>query len=154
MDEVFETIDGTLLTATLGVVTVLLVLIYRSPFLWLVPLAVAGAATVLAMAAAYGTHELFGITITGQSGGIMTVLVLGAGTDYALLLVSATARNCAATSGRTTPCGPPCAAAVPPCSPPPARSPPDCCACSPPTSTAAAAWAPSAWSGCSPRWSR
>ncbi|MFI9335357.1 MMPL family transporter [Streptomyces althioticus] len=88
MDEVFETIDGTLLTATLGVVTVLLVLIYRSPFLWLVPLAVAGAATVLAMAAAYGTHELFGITITGQSGGIMTVLVLGAGTDYALLLVS------------------------------------------------------------------
>ncbi|MGX1157070.1 MMPL family transporter [Streptomyces albogriseolus] len=88
MDEVFETIDGTLLTATLGVVTALLVLIYRSPFLWLVPLAVAGAATVLAMAAAYGTHELFGITITGQSGGIMTVLVLGAGTDYALLLVS------------------------------------------------------------------
>ncbi len=88
MDEVFETIDGTLLTATLGVVTVLLVLIYRSPFLWLVPLAVAGAATLLAMAAAYGTHELFGITITGQSGGIMTVLVLGAGTDYALLLVS------------------------------------------------------------------
>ncbi|MFI1957092.1 MMPL family transporter [Streptomyces althioticus] len=88
MDEVFETIDGTLLTATLGVVTVLLVLIYRSPFLWLVPLAVAGAATVLAMAAAYGAHELFGITITGQSGGIMTVLVLGAGTDYALLLVS------------------------------------------------------------------
>ncbi|WP_241563210.1 MMPL family transporter, partial [Streptomyces sp. E1N211] len=88
MDEVFETIDSTLLTATLGVVTVLLVLIYRSPFLWLVPLAVAGAATLLAMAAAYGTHELFGITITGQSGGIMTVLVLGAGTDYALLLVS------------------------------------------------------------------
>ncbi|MGA5078496.1 MMPL family transporter [Streptomyces griseoincarnatus] len=88
MDEVFETIDGTLLTATLGVVTVLLVLIYRSPFLWLVPLAVAGAATLLAMAAAYGTHALFGITITGQSGGIMTVLVLGAGTDYALLLVS------------------------------------------------------------------
>ncbi|CAL9436267.1 Apo-petrobactin exporter [Streptomyces sp. enrichment culture] len=88
MDAVFETIDGTLLTATLGVVTVLLVLIYRSPFLWLVPLAVAGAAAVLAMAAAYGAHELFGITITGQSGGIMTVLVLGAGTDYALLLVS------------------------------------------------------------------
>ncbi|MEV5459258.1 MMPL family transporter [Streptomyces cellulosae] len=88
MDAVFDTIDGTLLTATLGVVTVLLVLIYRSPFLWLVPLAVAGAATVLAMAAGYGAHELFGITITGQSGGIMTVLVLGAGTDYALLLVS------------------------------------------------------------------
>ncbi|MFF1272935.1 MMPL family transporter [Streptomyces marokkonensis] len=88
MGKVFETIDGTLLLATLGVVTVLLVLIYRSPFLWLVPLAVAGVAAAVAMAAGYGLHELFDVTITGQSGGIMTVLVLGAGTDYALLLVS------------------------------------------------------------------
>ncbi|MFH9040278.1 MMPL family transporter [Streptomyces sp. NPDC017966] len=88
MGKVFETIDGTLLLATLGVVTVLLVLIYCSPFLWLVPLAVAGVAAALAMAAGYGMHELFDVTITGQSGGIMTVLVLGAGTDYALLLVS------------------------------------------------------------------
>ncbi|GAA3497987.1 MMPL family transporter [Streptomyces prasinosporus] len=88
MGKVFETIDGTLLLATLGVVTVLLVLIYRSPFLWLVPLAVAGAATALAMAVGYGLHELLDVTVTGQSGGIMTVLVLGAGTDYALLLVS------------------------------------------------------------------
>lgn len=86
MGKVFETIDGTLLMATLGVVTVLL--IYRSPFLWLVPLAVAGVAAAVAMAAGYGLHELFDVTITGQSGGIMTVLVLGAGTDYALLLVS------------------------------------------------------------------
>ncbi|MEU7471669.1 MMPL family transporter [Streptomyces sp. NPDC044984] len=88
MGKVFETIDGTLLLATLGVVTVLLVLIYRSPFLWLVPLAVAGVAAALAMAAGYGMHELLDVTVTGQSGGIMTVLVLGAGTDYALLLVS------------------------------------------------------------------
>ncbi|MBC7272619.1 MAG: MMPL family transporter [Streptomyces sp.] len=88
MGKVFETIDGTLLLATLGVVTVLLIVIYRSPFLWLVPLAVAGAAASLSMAAAYGMHELLDVTITGQSGGIMTVLVLGAGTDYALLLIS------------------------------------------------------------------
>lgn len=88
MGKVFETIDGTLLLATLAVVTVLLILIYRSPFLWLVPLAVAGAAAALSMAGAYGLHELFGVTITGQSGGVMTVLVLGAGTDYALLLIS------------------------------------------------------------------
>ncbi|MFD7767077.1 MMPL family transporter [Streptomyces sp. NPDC059787] len=88
MGEVFESIDGTLLFATLGVVTVLLVLIYRSPFLWLVPLTVAGVAAGVAMAAGYGLHELFDVTVTGQSGGIMTVLVLGAGTDYALLLVS------------------------------------------------------------------
>ncbi|MFI8302844.1 MMPL family transporter [Streptomyces sp. NPDC085927] len=86
--KVYETVDGTLLYATLGVVTVLLVLIYRSPFLWLVPLTVAGAAAGLAMAAGYGLHKLFDVTVTGQSGGIMTVLVLGAGTDYALLLVS------------------------------------------------------------------
>ncbi|MFJ9536685.1 MMPL family transporter [Streptomyces sp. NPDC101225] len=88
MSKVFGSIDGTLLYATLGVVTALLILIYRSPFLWLVPLACAGVAAGMAMAAAYGLHEGFGITITGQSGGVMTVLVLGAGTDYALLLIS------------------------------------------------------------------
>lgn len=88
MSKVFGTIDGTLLYATLGVVTALLILIYRSPFLWLVPLATAGVAAGMAMAAAYGLHEAFDVTITGQSGGVMTVLVLGAGTDYALLLIS------------------------------------------------------------------
>ncbi|GGT52017.1 MMPL family transporter [Streptomyces coeruleorubidus] len=88
MGKVFETIDGTLLLATLAVVTVLLILIYRSPFLWLVPLAVAGVAATTAMAAGYGLHELFDVTVTGQSGGVMTVLVLGAGTDYALLLIA------------------------------------------------------------------
>lgn len=88
MGKVFGSIDGTLLYATLGVVTVLLVLIYRSPFLWLVPLATAGVAAGLAMAAGYALHEAFGVTVTGQSGGVMTVLVLGAGTDYALLLIS------------------------------------------------------------------
>ncbi|OUD00269.1 MMPL family transporter [Streptomyces swartbergensis] len=88
MGKVFETIDGTLLLATLAVVTVLLILIYRSPFLWLVPLAVAGVAAATAMAAGYGLHELFDVTVTGQSGGVMTVLVLGAGTDYALLLIA------------------------------------------------------------------
>ena len=63
----------------------------------------------------------------------------------------ATGRNCGASSGRTTPCGSPCAAAGPPCSPPPAPSPPDCCACSPPTSTAAGAWARWAPSECCAR---
>lgn len=88
MNKVFGTLDATLLLATLGVVTVLLILIYRSPFLWLVPLAVAGVAAATAMAAGYGLHELFDVTVTGQSGGVMTVLVLGAGTDYALLLIA------------------------------------------------------------------
>ncbi|MEU6181720.1 MMPL family transporter [Streptomyces coeruleorubidus] len=88
MNKVFGALDATLLLATLGVVTVLLILIYRSPFLWLVPLAVAGVAATTAMAAGYGLHELFDVTVTGQSGGVMTVLVLGAGTDYALLLIA------------------------------------------------------------------
>lgn len=138
--EVYSSLDGPLLYTTVGVVAILLILIYRSPLLWLVPLAVAGVANYLSMGVAYGLNQAFDTSVSGQSSGIMTILVFGAGTDYALLIVSATARNCAGSSGRTTPCAPPCAAAGPPSSPPPARSPRACSACSPPTSTAAGAW--------------
>ncbi|MGV9881002.1 MMPL family transporter [Streptomyces sp. NPDC003006] len=86
--EVYNSLGGPLLYTTAGVVALLLILIYRSPFLWLVPLAVAGIADYFAMAAAYGLHQAFGTSITGQSSGIMTILVFGAGTDYALLLVA------------------------------------------------------------------
>ncbi|WP_018383747.1 MMPL family transporter [Wenjunlia vitaminophila] len=86
--EVFKSLDGPLLYTTVAVVAVLLILIYRSPLLWLVPLLTAGAANFIAMAAAYGLHEWFGTTITGANNGVMTILVFGAGTDYALLLVS------------------------------------------------------------------
>ena len=48
--EVFASIDGTLLMSTAGVVALLLILTYRSPFLWLVPLAVVGVAAGTAMA--------------------------------------------------------------------------------------------------------
>ncbi len=85
---VFHSLDGPLLFTTVGVVAVLLILIYRSPLLWLVPLVTAGAANTLGMAGAYGLHQWFGITVTGQSNGVMTILVFGAGTDYALLLIS------------------------------------------------------------------
>lgn len=88
MEDVFETIDGTLMIATVLVVAVLLVLTYRSPFLWLVPLLVVGAAAVTSRAVVHGLVQGFGLTVTSQSGGIMTVLVFGAGTDYALLLVA------------------------------------------------------------------
>ncbi|MFT2014834.1 MMPL family transporter [Streptomyces sp. 796.1] len=87
-NKVFETVDGTLMFATAGVVAVLLILTYRSPFLWLVPLIVVGAATVTAMAVVYGLSQAFDVTITGMSSAVMTVLVFGAGTDYALLLVA------------------------------------------------------------------
>ncbi|MFI1830632.1 MMPL family transporter [Streptomyces sp. NPDC020412] len=88
MEEVFSTIDGTLTFATVAVVTVLLIITYRSPFLWLVPLLTVGVAALLTRAAVYGLVEGFGLTVTSQSAGVMTVLVFGAGTDYALLLVA------------------------------------------------------------------
>ncbi|MEU5688675.1 MMPL family transporter [Streptomyces venezuelae] len=86
--EVYNSLGGPLLYTTAGVVALLLIVIYRSPFLWLVPLAVAGVADYFAMGVAYGLYEAFGTSVTGQSSGIMTILVFGAGTDYALLLVS------------------------------------------------------------------
>ncbi|GGV33423.1 membrane protein [Streptomyces longisporoflavus] len=86
--KVYDSLGGPLLYTTAGVVALLLILIYRSPFLWLVPLAVAGVADYLAMGVAYGLHEGFGTSVTGQSGGVMTILVFGAGTDYALLIVA------------------------------------------------------------------
>ncbi|MFF7143070.1 MMPL family transporter [Streptomyces nodosus] len=86
--KVFESLDGPLLYTTVAVVAVLLIVIYRSPLLWLVPLIAAGAADFTAMAVAYGLHTWFGTTVTGASSGMMTILVFGAGTDYALLLVS------------------------------------------------------------------
>ncbi|MFI2298880.1 MMPL family transporter [Actinacidiphila glaucinigra] len=88
MKEVYSSLDGPLLYTTVAVVAVLLVLIYRSPLLWLLPLLVAGVADATAMAAVHGLHRAFDITVTGQSQGVMTILVFGAGTDYALLLVS------------------------------------------------------------------
>ncbi|WKX70248.1 MMPL family transporter [Streptomyces sp. XD-27] len=86
--EVFESIDGTLMIATVAVVAVLLIITYRSPFLWLVPLLVVGVAAVTARAVVYALVQGFDLTVTTQSASIMTVLVFGAGTDYALLLVA------------------------------------------------------------------
>ncbi|MER8007291.1 MMPL family transporter [Streptomyces sp. NPDC094149] len=86
--EVYNSLGGPLLYTTAAVVALLLILIYRSPFLWLVPLTVAGLADYLSMGVAYGLNHWFGTSVTGASSGIMTILVFGAGTDYALLLVS------------------------------------------------------------------
>ena len=85
--EVFESIDATLLLAALSLVIFLLIVIYRSPFFFLIPLAAVVFAETLSRSIGYGVSEL-GVTINGQSSSIMSVLVLGAGTDYALLLVS------------------------------------------------------------------
>ncbi|AYG83031.1 Acyltrehalose exporter MmpL10 [Streptomyces hundungensis] len=85
---VFGSLDTTLMLATGLVVALLLILTYRSPVLWLVPLLAVGAGAVCARAAVYGLATVFDTTVTSQSAGIMTVLVFGAGTDYALLLVA------------------------------------------------------------------
>jgi len=86
--KVYGSLGGPLLYTTVAVVAVLLILIYRSPLLWLVPLVVAGVADVLSMGIVYGLHRGLDVTVTGQSSAVTTILVFGAGTDYALLLVS------------------------------------------------------------------
>ncbi|MFJ8108497.1 MMPL family transporter [Streptomyces sp. NPDC096132] len=84
----FEGIDSTLLLSAMGVVIVMLLITYRSPTLLLVPLIGVVAALFTAQALIYFLAEHAGLTVNGQSAGILTVLVFGAGTDYALLLVA------------------------------------------------------------------
>jgi RND superfamily putative drug exporter len=88
MDEVFDTVDARLMLATTVVVALLLILTYRSPLLWLVPLVSVGVAAIMSMGAVYALTQVFDFTITSMSSALMIVLVFGAGTDYALLLVS------------------------------------------------------------------
>ena len=85
--EVFEGINGTLLLAAVSLVIFLLIVIYRSPMFFFIPLIAVIFAEILSRSIGYGVSEL-GVTINGQSSSIMSVLVLGAGTDYALLLVA------------------------------------------------------------------
>lgn len=86
--EVFGAIDTTLLIATALVVAIILIFVYRSPFLWLIPLIAAGIALSTASALVYILADNDVVVLNGQSQGILTVLVFGAGTDYSLLLVS------------------------------------------------------------------
>jgi RND superfamily putative drug exporter len=85
--KVFEGINGALLGAGLLLVLFLLALIYRSPiFLW-IPLLAIVFAEFGTRALGYGLTEA-GVTVNGQSSSILSILVLGVGTDYALLLVA------------------------------------------------------------------
>ena len=84
----FGTLDSTLLLATLLVVAIILIVVYRSPVLWIIPLF----CSVIALAVAGGVVYLLAkngtIDLDGQSQGILSVLVIGAATDYALLLIA------------------------------------------------------------------
>ncbi|MFJ8594609.1 MMPL family transporter [Streptomyces sp. NPDC093598] len=86
--EAFEGIDSTLLLSAMAVVVVMLLITYRSLTLLLVPLIAVVCALFTAQALIYLLAEHAGLTVNGQSAGILTVLVFGAGTDYALLLVA------------------------------------------------------------------
>ena len=85
---VFDGANFRLLAATASVVALLLVITYRSPLLWLVPLTVVGVADQLAAVLATRTLAAFDVAWDESTVGILSVLVFGAGTDYALLLIS------------------------------------------------------------------
>ncbi|GAA2017752.1 MMPL family transporter [Nocardioides kribbensis] len=85
---VFDGADFRLLGATAAVVAILLILTYRSPVLWLVPLTVVGVADRLAAVASTQAMAGLGVAWDESTVGILSVLVFGAGTDYALLLIS------------------------------------------------------------------
>jgi putative drug exporter of the RND superfamily len=86
--EVFSGFDSTLLYITAAIVMVILLLTYRSPVLWLLPLTCVFIALTVAQAVIYLLARDAGLTVNGQSAFILTVLVFGAGTDYALLLTA------------------------------------------------------------------
>ncbi len=85
---VFDGADVDLLLATATVVGFLLLLTYRSPLLWLIPLSVVGVADQLAAVLATRVLAAGGLSWDESTVGILSVLVFGAGTDYALLLIS------------------------------------------------------------------
>ena len=84
----FGTLDSSLLLTTLGVVALILIVVYRSPVLWIIPLLSAMFALTTAGGIVYLLAKNNIIDVDGQSQGILSVLVIGAATDYALLLIA------------------------------------------------------------------
>ena len=85
---VFAGANFTLLLVTVLVVAVLLIITYRSPILWLMPLAIVGLADAVAGVAADRVLTMVGLQADASIKGILSVLVFGAGTNYALLLIA------------------------------------------------------------------
>ncbi|MGP4055945.1 MMPL family transporter [Mycobacterium sp. 4D054] len=84
----FSGANFTLLAVTATVVALLLIITYRSPVLWLVPLLVIGFADRVAAVVGASVADALGMSPDGSTSGITSVLVFGAGTNYALLLIS------------------------------------------------------------------
>ena len=84
----FGGLDSKLLIVTGLLVSLILIVVYRSPILWILPLMSAGFALTLSGGVIYELAKHNVIALDGQSQGILSVLVLGAATDYALLLIA------------------------------------------------------------------
>jgi RND superfamily putative drug exporter len=84
----FSGANVTLLAVTALVVALLLIATYRSPVLWLVPLIVVAIADRVASTVGGAVAEATGLAFDGSTSGITSVLVFGAGTNYALLIIS------------------------------------------------------------------
>jgi RND superfamily putative drug exporter len=87
LEQVAEEASETLLVATLSLVLILLLLVYRAPLLALMPLLVVGGAYLVATSIAYLLIEAGWITVNSEGTMLLLVLIFGAGTDYSLLLV-------------------------------------------------------------------
>ncbi|RRD45290.1 MMPL family transporter [Tessaracoccus sp. OH4464_COT-324] len=95
----FSGIDGLLLVVTLAVVLVILVIVYRSILLPLLVIFTSMAALCAAILAIYWMARWEWIALNGQAQGILSILVIGATTDYALLLVARHREELATTKG-------------------------------------------------------
>lgn len=84
----FDGSHVSLLLITLGVVVLILLFTYRSPVLWLLPIICAMVANTMAGGVIYLLARYADLTVNDQSQYILSILVIGAGTDYALLLVA------------------------------------------------------------------
>ena len=86
--KVFRSIDLKVTLFTVVLVLVLLLLIYRSPLLAIVPLIVTGTSLILAQSISAILAKEFGLALNQQVTSIMSILVFGAGTNYAMFIVS------------------------------------------------------------------
>ncbi|WP_344551197.1 MMPL family transporter, partial [Streptomyces spororaveus] len=88
LSEAFAGIDGLLLGVALGTVPLILLLVYRSALLPLVIIISAVFALGLACAVVYALAARGAVRVDGQVQGILSILVIGASTDYALLVAA------------------------------------------------------------------
>ncbi|MFI7703194.1 MMPL family transporter [Nonomuraea sp. NPDC049480] len=84
----FRHVDGTLLALSLGVVFLVLLAVYRSPVLWVIPMLAVVVAYLISAAAVYALARAGLMTLRGATPEVFTVLVFGVATDYALLLIA------------------------------------------------------------------